>query len=134
MNILIIDDEKSVCEYFIQIASAKGHDRIETAGTGEAALSKVIRTPYDLITVDLEMPGVNGIGMLRNMCPHAIIAVISGFIPDDVSDEVVGCVDVLIDKPINVDTFSKLLEGAEQIVRTMGEIRQLGRATPQTSN
>jgi YesN/AraC family two-component response regulator len=131
MKILIIDDEKAVCDYLTQVAMARGYSDIETAANGEDALSMVIRGEFDLITVDLQMPGVSGleiIAMLRNMCPHAIIAVISGYIPVEVSNEVAGCVDVMIGKPVSVDTFSQLLAGADEIGKTMERIRRLGTA------
>ena len=135
MKILIIDDEKAVSDYLTQVAEARGYTDVETAASGEDALSLVIRGEFDLITVDLQMPGVSGleiIAMLRNMCPHAIIAVISGYIPGEVSSEVAGCVDVMIDKPVSVDTFSQLLGGADEIGHTMAQIRRLGK-TPEAA-
>ena len=75
------------------------------------------------------MPGASGleiIAMLRNMCPHAIIAVISGFLPEQISEEVAGCVDVMISKPVNVQTFTTLLDRAKQIHGAMDDIRELG--------
>ena len=131
MKILIIDDEKSVSDYFMQVARTRGHADIDTVSSGEEALTQVIRKDYDLITLDLQMPGVSGleiIAMLRNMCPHAVISVISGYLPNEISDEVAGCVDVLIEKPVSVATFSQLLEAAEQICEAMDRIRLLGRA------
>ena len=130
MKILIIDDERAVSDYLTQVAEARGYSEIQTAASGEDALTLVIRDQFDLITVDLQMPGVGGleiIAMLRNMCPHAIIAVVSGYIPSEVSSEVAGCVDVMIDKPVSVDTFSQLLSGADQIGQTMAQIQGLGK-------
>ena len=75
------------------------------------------------------MPGLSGleiIAMLRNMCPHAVIAIVSGFIPEEVTDEVAGCVDVMIPKPVSVDTFNRLLGCAEQIGDAMAKLRDLG--------
>ena len=131
MKILIIDDEKSVSDYFTQVARSRGHEDIDVAASGEDALTQVMRKAYDLITLDIRMPGVSGleiIAMLRNMCPHAVIAIMSGFIPDEIPDEVAACVDVLIPKPVSVDTFSQLLVGVEEIGVTMEKIRLLGRA------
>ena len=129
MKILIIDDEKAASDCLTQVSEARGYTDIETAASGEDALSLVIRGEFDLITVDLQMPGVGGleiIAMLRNMCPHAIIAVVSGYIPVEVSSEVAGCVDVMIDKPVNIEKFNQLLNCTEQICQTMDTIRSLG--------
>lgn len=129
MNILLIDDEEVITDYFTQLANVRGIKDIDTAGSGEQALTCVMRKNYDLITLDIKMPGVSGleiIAMLRNMCPHAIIAVISGYIPDEVDTEVANCVDVMIDKPVNIETFNQLLSCTEQICQTMTTIRSLG--------
>ena len=129
MKILIIDDEKSVTDFFLNLAQVRGYGDIDTAASGEEALAFVIKNSYDLITLDIRMPGVSGleiIAMLRNMCPHAIIAIVSGFIPDEVSEEVAGCVDVMIPKPVSLETFHQLLDGAEQILSTIENIRLLG--------
>ena len=131
MKILIIDDEKIVRDHFMQVAQSHAHNDIDTASSGEEALTQVIRKNYDLITLDIEMPGVGGleiIAMLRNMCPHAVISVISGHLPDELSSEVAGCIDVLIEKPVSVMTFSQLLETSAQICDAMDKIRLLGTA------
>lgn len=129
MKILIIDDEQIVSDFFIQLARTRGYEDIDTVGSAEEALTQVIRTDYDLITLDVQMPGVSGleiIAMVRNMCPHAIIAIISGYIPEEISSEVAGCADVMIPKPVDIDTFNQLLDGAEQIRQAMDRIRTLG--------
>ena len=56
----------------------------------------------------------------------AVIAVISGFIPEDIPEEVLSCIDLLLPKPVSVETFIALLDGAQQLAETMEGIRQLG--------
>ena len=129
MRILIVDDEQSIGHFFSRLAMSRGHTNVDTASSGEEAMTRVIRQSYDLITLDIQMPGASGleiISMLRNMCPHAVIAIISGYIPDEISREVAGCADVMIPKPINMESFSQLLEGTEQISQVLKQIRSLG--------
>ena len=129
MQILIVDDEPTIAQFFTRLANLRGFVDIDTANTGEVALAHVLRKSYDLITVDIRMPGVSGleiIGMLRNMNPHAVIAIVSGFIPDEFSEEVAGCVDVMVPKPVSIDTFGELLDAAALIAHTMDRIRLLG--------
>ena len=133
MKILIIEDEKVVSDFFSQLAQAQGHTDIDAVYSGEEALTQVIRKAYDLITLDIQMPGVSGleiIAMLRNMCPHAVIAIISGYIPEEISSEVASCVDVFLGKPVSIETFKTLLEKTEQIHQTMEEIYLLGTGPP----
>jgi hypothetical protein len=62
---------------------------------------------------------------IRNMCPHAIIAVISGHIPDDFTNELAGCADLLMHKPVNLVNFNKLIDGALKIAETLDNIKTL---------
>ncbi|MGB1891303.1 MAG: response regulator [Candidatus Latescibacterota bacterium] len=129
MKILIVDDEETITSYFSQLAEINGFDQIDCVNSGEEAMTQVLRSVYDVITLDIQMPGASGleiIAMLRNMCPHAIIAVVSGFLPETMSEDISSCIDVLISKPVNVETFSTLLQKAQQIQSAMNDIRALG--------
>jgi CheY-like chemotaxis protein len=128
MRVLIVDDEPTVLDFFSQAARAKGVENVDTASTGEEALAKVIGQTYNLITLDIRMPGASGLEILspiRNMCPHAIIAVISGHIPDDFTNEMAGCADLLMHKPVNLINFNKLMDGALKIAETLDSIKTL---------
>jgi two-component system response regulator len=128
MKILIVDDEETIRDLFSQLAQIQGWE-VDAVSTGEEALVQVMRKNYDLITLDLNMPGLSGlevIGMLRNMCPHGIVVIVSGFIPQQIDDGIGDCVDVILSKPVSVLTFQKLLEGAEKISEDMEQIHQLG--------
>ena len=128
MRVLIVDDDPSVVDFFTQAALAKGVQDVDTASSGEEALTRVIGNTYGLITLDIRMPGASGLEVLspiRNMCPHAIIAVISGHIPDDFTSEMAGCADLIIRKPINLTSFSRLLEAAASIASTMETVKEL---------
>ena len=128
MRMLIVDDDASVVELFTQAARSKSVSEIDTAGTGEEALSKVIGGAYDLITLDIRMPGVSGLDVLapiRNMCPHAIIAVVSGHIPDNFTSEMAGCADIIMRKPFFLDKFLQLIDSALTISQSLAQVQQL---------
>ena len=136
MQILIVDDEPIITQFFARLAALRGYADVDTAGTGEEALARVLRRTYDLITVDLSMPGVGGleiIGMLRHLNPHAVIAIVSGYLPDEIPAEVAGCVDVMVSKPVSADTFGELLDATAVIAHTLARIRLLG-ACPVTAS
>ncbi len=131
MKLLIVDDEENIVAFFSALARGHGQVDIDTAGSGEEALTRVLRQTYDLITLDIHMPGASGleiIAMLRNMNPHAIIALVSGYLPEDISSEVANCADVLLPKPVSVTTFNQLLASAGQISQIIEQIRLLGTA------
>ena len=129
MKILIVDDDPAVVDLLSEIARVKGYTDITTASSGEEALAQVIQDCYNLITLDIRMRGVGGMEVLspvRNLCPHAIIAIISGHIPEESSSDLAGCADVMIAKPIRVETFNHLLDCADRVSGAIEEACNLG--------
>lgn len=129
MDILIIDDEKLILDFFARLARARGWQGIDMAGTGEEALTLVLRKEYDLITVDLQMPGIGGleiVAMLRNMNPRSVICIVSGYLPDNLSADVTACIDLALPKPLSTETFNALLDGATVLRQARAQIRALG--------
>ena len=129
MRILIVDDDEDVLAFFSETARSSGHTDIDTASSAEAALACAIRSKYDLITLDIRMPGASGLeilSMLRNMSPHAVIALVSGYFTDPMPEHTAGCADVLISKPVGFEKLTGLLKGAHRIVETMDDIEALG--------
>jgi DNA-binding NtrC family response regulator len=75
-RILIIDDEAAIRESLETLLSLEGY-AIETAPDGEAGLDRIERYSYDLVLLDLALPGKNGIeilGLIRQR--HAMLPVI----------------------------------------------------------
>jgi CheY-like chemotaxis protein len=64
-RILIVDDEPSVAEVLGEFVSDIG--TVEIAGDGAAALAAAIRTRPDLVLLDMNMPGMSGLEVLRRL-------------------------------------------------------------------
>lgn len=129
MRVLLVDDEPDIIAFYREVAESEGYTQVDSVGTGEEALARVLWETYDLIVLDICMPGVSGleiIFILRNMCPHALIAIVSGYIPEDVPSDVIECADVLLSKPIGVDLLGELLAGATEMSLTLARIRLMG--------
>ncbi len=58
-RILIVDDEIHNRQLLNVILTAEGHD-LASASSGEEALDAAARTPFDLILLDVMMPGLDG--------------------------------------------------------------------------
>jgi len=63
-NILVADDERSICELLDITLRREGH-RVETVHSGEAAKSKIESAIYDVVVTDIRMPKANGIEVLK---------------------------------------------------------------------
>ena len=64
-NILICDDERSVCEMLDITLRREGY-KVETVSSGEGAKKKLDSAIYDVIITDIKMPNINGIEVLRH--------------------------------------------------------------------
>jgi CheY-like chemotaxis protein len=129
LRLLIVDDEPVVAGFFGQVASLDGDCEIEMAASGEEALGLVVQNVYDLITLDIQMPGASGLeilSMLRTICPHAVIAIISGHVGEAELPDIAGCADVIMQKPVSLERFTTLLHSVRHIVSHMQTIRDLG--------
>lgn len=63
-RILIVDDEPRILSFVSRALVGDGHT-IETAGDGRAALQMIRLRDYDLVVLDLVLPGIDGVSVLR---------------------------------------------------------------------
>src|SRR3982751_4967171 len=64
-NILVCDDERSICE-MLDISLRRDGHRVETVQGGQAAKNKIDGASYDVIITDIKMPNIDGIEVLRH--------------------------------------------------------------------
>jgi len=65
-KILIIDDERPICETLEMLLREKGYDVI-TSESGEAGLKLIQQDQPDIVILDLRLPGIDGIEVLRTI-------------------------------------------------------------------
>src|SRR5690349_4264728 len=65
-SLLVVDDEAPVLRVIERLAAKAGYEVI-TCGSGSEALRALMRKPADLAMVDLRMPDVNGLDLLRQI-------------------------------------------------------------------
>ncbi len=66
MRILIVEDEIPVARRIVSALIEAGHDP-KTVHDGETALDEVSKTPFDLIVLDIILPGMDGFDLLRHL-------------------------------------------------------------------
>jgi two-component system response regulator (stage 0 sporulation protein F) len=84
-SILIVDDEQPVLEVLSEYFSGQGYD-VRTAASGAAALTAVQRARPDLVLLDVRMPGMDGVEVLRRLrATHEGLAVVMVTANEDVA-------------------------------------------------
>ncbi len=80
-SVLICDDEEIMREVLETILATAGY-RVELAKTGEEAVELYSQKPFDLVLMDVSMPGMGGITALSELIkldPEAVILMITAF-------------------------------------------------------
>lgn len=79
-QLLMADDEEPIRMTMSAILRRRGYD-VTAVESGEAALALVHQRPFDLLLLDLKMPGLSGIDVAkhaREVQPHAAIIILTG--------------------------------------------------------
>lgn len=114
-KILIVDDEKAILNLFEKAFTRAGY-QVQTASSGEMALSILKDVNIYLMFLDLNMPEMNGLELCRQIkknMPMAVIYAITGYAS---LFELVECRDAGFDdyfkKPVNLKILLKAAEDA----------------------
>ena len=63
-HILIADDDEVSCQLFAETLESDGF-RVDQVTSGDTALSSLDGEPYDLLVIDVRMPGMSGLDVTR---------------------------------------------------------------------
>ncbi len=66
-KILICDDDKVVADFLKRFLEKEGYSELETTATGEEVLEKIRRDDYQLVFLDIKLPGIGGIETLKRI-------------------------------------------------------------------
>jgi DNA-binding NtrC family response regulator len=113
-SILIVDDEVGMCETLLDILAEMGYHTV-IAADGHEAIQKAKENAFDVIFMDIRMPGINGVDALKEikrLHPETAVVLMTAYAIDDRIREAqrVGAYSVL-DKPLDVETIISLIEG-----------------------
>jgi two-component system, OmpR family, response regulator CpxR len=136
-RVLIIDDDVELCELVTEYLRPEGFD-IEAVHTGSKGLEKALSGDYVLIVLDVMLPGMNGLDVLRRLRAESRIPVIILTARGDDVDRIVGLeigADDYLPKPFNPRELvarirailrrtqgSPAAEGPEEQKLTVGEV------------
>ncbi len=114
-HLLIVDDEKNIRMTLTQCLETLGY-QVDTALNGEEALGKIDQQEYDLVLLDLKMPGISGMEVIRQISgkrPGLKVIVITahGTIETAVEAMKLGAVD-FVQKPFAPQEIRELVRKA----------------------
>ena len=121
-RILIIDDDEELCDLVAEYVRAEGFEA-DATGDGEAGLAALRRGGYDMVLLDVMLPGANGFEILRRLRSESDLPVLMLTARGDDVDRIVGL-------EIGADDYvTKPFSPRELTLRVQAILRR-GRAGP----
>ena len=128
-NFLVVDDEKVVCESCEMTLTDEGHT-VKIAMSGKEALEKIKEETFDIALIDLKMPEMDGIEVLRAIkrsYPEITVIMITGYptIETAVQAQRLGAFDYVL-KPFAPDELNIVVARAldnRELVRETQRLR-----------
>jgi len=114
-RVLVADDEASVRDLLARVLGNAGHE-VVTVESGEAALLKLARERFDVLVVDKNLPGMDGLDVMRlvrDHHPHLRAIMITAF-PTPASEKVAQDLGVhsWVVKPFGIVTIVSAVDEA----------------------
>ncbi|OQX88760.1 hypothetical protein B6D60_01105 [candidate division KSB1 bacterium 4484_87] len=126
-KVLLVDDDPVMQRYTGHILEKGGFD-LDTASDAFEAINKAQQISYDLVVVDLVLPGpLNGVDTIREIrksSPSAKIIAYSGFSDNDITERVsLAGADHFLTKPFKPNELMALIRGkAENEIATKSDL------------
>ena len=112
LRILIVDDDRAICEYMQTLLERDGH-QVRTVSDSTRVLGELKARDYHLVILDLMMPKRDGIEVLRDIRKHdkdIAVVIFTGYpnLDTAVASLKLDVVDY-VKKPFNVDEFRAVI-------------------------
>ena len=101
--ILIVDDDVELCELVAEYLDPEGFE-VEAVHNGEQGLQRALNSKYVLVVLDVMLPGMNGLDVLRQLRKSSRVPVLILTARGDEVDRIVGLeigADDYLPKPFN---------------------------------
>src|SRR5574342_977845 len=127
-TVLIVDDEAGVRSALSGVLRDEGY-AVDSVESGEACLDRVLRAPYDVIVLDIWLPGIHGLATLARLRERRVaspVGMISGHgnIESAVRAIKMGAFD-FVEKPLSLDKTVLVVANALRQRRLEAENRAL---------
>ncbi len=114
-KILVAEDDLASRELIREILEARGYEVVEV-GDGQEAVQKIAEKKPDLVLLDIQMPLLDGFGVLRQLRQDSrfaclpVVAVTSYAMGGDREKALAAGFDAYLTKPLNAAALKKQLE------------------------
>jgi len=126
MRILLVEDERKVASFVRRGLEAERYT-VDVASDGEAGLARALAEPYDLVILDVMLPGRDGLGVLRALrAAQRQVPVLLLTARASVEERVHG-----LDEGAD-DYLTKPFDFAELVARVRALLRRGGSTAPPT--
>ncbi|GAC1655661.1 MAG: response regulator transcription factor [Herpetosiphon sp.] len=117
MRILLVEDEAKLARVVRQGLTEAGH-AVDVAYDGETGLGLALHEPYDLLVLDVMLPGLNGLEVCRQLrAAHQRTPVLMLTARDAVADRVAGLDSGADDYLVKPFAFAELLARVRALLR-----------------
>jgi CheY-like chemotaxis protein len=114
-KILIVDDDNAYLNVLEKIFSKMEYEA-EFAGSSKEALELLKKESFPLIITDLEMPGLDGVELckqIKKIDSKSIVYALSGYITEyDTENLEKSGFDGYLSKPVKIEVLQQAIEGA----------------------
>ncbi len=115
VRVLLVDDEERFRATTARLLGVRGF-QVGTAASGQEALEELEANPYDVVVLDIRMPGMSGVEVLaeiKRRRPQVEVLILTGHASVDLAVEIMrlgGCEYLL--KPCSMDELVDKIESA----------------------
>ena len=115
LRILVVDDEVELVDALVERLNLRGFDA-HGETHGREALDRLIATPFDVVLLDVRMPGVGGldvIEVIKSRLPHVQVVMLTGHgsVEDAEKGRRLGAFEYLM-KPVKIEKLVEILNAA----------------------
>ena len=106
-RILVIDDEPSIQSFLLQALSKHVVDAV---GDGETGLEMFRENPYDVVFIDLSLPGIDGVAVaqhMRTLSENVSLVLMTGW--ENLSEETNAYFQAVLHKPFSLHALIGLM-------------------------
>jgi two-component system response regulator RegX3 len=115
-RILVVEDEQAIADAVVYALRGEGHE-VKVVGDGEHAVAAALGDEYELLVLDLLLPGVSGVEVCRRLREESAVPILMLTARDSEADRVLGLeagADDYVTKPFSM---TELLARVRAILR-----------------